>query len=473
MVRRSRRSINARCGRGARVAAQFPHTRFGQVGVPFARMNARRVVVVAWLVFTACPPMSSTDAGIDAGRDAGSDDERHCRSYAETSCARSIACGNAEPSERANCEALALKVCDSAIGAPSRAGVTRVSPQATASCVEQLTNAPCLFVEGIGSSACLYAPDAHLAAGVIGSPCEGESCLEGTCGPSGTSSCGSCTATAAIGAPCGLCDSRVAFCSNTNVCEAYRDDGANCMRGDQCRAKVCNLSGHCGVVPRGDACRLELECGEQDFCLGLVINQVPGRCQPRTAAGASCSRQEWDSAGGCALGSWCLDNRCVSPAAGSLSEGAECSSHLQCGPSAVCAGLFGVFSKGRCTSPMVGGPCIDDQQFCPPGARCIDTPAGASCRPLRGLSEACTTEDSRWDDCRVGLACGAGQRCEALRSDGRVCSRDAQCLSLHCVNAMCAPPGAPGDRCSVANQCASNRCVFRGNAAGECEASCF
>ncbi|MDP1822578.1 MAG: hypothetical protein Q8L48_05030 [Archangium sp.] len=436
---------------------------------------AWRVVVVVLMLFAACPPPPGSDAGVDAGSPA----ERHCASYAEALCARLAACGTAEPGQRVACEARAFTLCDGTIGPASRAGATRVEVGATETCLAAIANAPCLFVDSSAWSSCLYGPGTRAPAGTPGTRCENaDSCLEGVCGPPVSGRCGVCSPATAIGERCGTCDPQVAFCSLSGVCTAYLPDGVACVRADHCQSRVCTLAQRCGTSAQGEPCRSEFECAPSDFCSNLVLNQVPGQCQPRTDAGTACQYQLWDSAGGCARGTWCLDGRCVAPAAGSLADGAECSSHLQCAEGAACDGLFGVFSYGRCSTPQLGGPCVAEAQFCPPNGRCIDAPDGGSCRPLRGLDEPCTLEDTRWDDCKVGLACGSagdgGARCEALRSNGRRCVRDDQCLSLRCADTVCAAPGAEGASCLSPAHCASRACVFTGGASsGQCESTCF
>lgn len=434
--------------------------------------------VMAVMVFAGCPLPPVCDAGLDAGVDAGSPAERHCAAYAEALCARLAACGTAEPGQRVACEARAFTACDGTIGPASRAGATRIEPGATETCVAAIANVPCLFVEFGASSSCLYAPGLRGPAAAAGTRCEASECVEGVCGPPITARCGVCSPATPIGERCGTCDPRVAFCSATGVCEAYLLDGVACVRADHCLSRVCNPAQRCGASARGEPCRSELECAPADFCGNLVPNQVPGTCQPRTDAGAVCLYQRFDSAGGCARGTWCLDGRCVTPAAGTLAEGAECSSHLQCAVGAACDGLFGAFEYGRCSTPRLGGPCVAEAQFCPADGRCIDAPDGGSCRPLRGLDEPCTLEDTRWDDCRVGLACSSagdgGARCEALRPNGRRCLRDNQCLSLRCADSVCAAPGAEGAACISPAHCASRACVFTGGAAsGQCQSACF
>ncbi len=361
------------------------------------------------VVLAACPPVPVSDAGVDAGSAA----DRHCTKYSEASCTRLAACGTAEPSQSASCEERAFDGCHATIAPRSRAGATLIEPGATEACLTAIANAPCIFVESIARSNCVFAPGTRVPAGVPGSPCETwESCLEGICAPpsSGPSRCGVCSAAARVGERCGACDPRVAFCSGASTCDAYFLDGAACVRLEQCQSRICNLRQRCGPAQRGERCRSEFECSRDDFCFALVPNQVPGSCQPRVELGAPCPNAPWDATGGCAQGSWCLDGSCVAPDAGSLADGAQCSNHVQCVEGAVCEGLA-AFQFGRCATPRLNGPCVAG--FCPAEGRCINVSSGASCRPLKGLDEPCTLEDPRWDDCRVGLA--AGTACTAKR----------------------------------------------------------
>lgn len=226
------------------------------------------------------------------------------------------------------------------------------------------------------------------------------------------------------------------------------------------------------VDPRsgGGGCRSESECSQEDFCLDLIPNQVTGSCRPRMELGAACSTAPWDSRGGCAQGSWCLDGSCAVPAIGSLAVGAECSNQVQCVEGAVCERLR-PFQFGRCASPRVNGPCLEG--FCPADSRCMSVSGSASCLPLGGLHDPCTVADRRWDNCKIGLACedvGEGVlRCEVLRANGRACLRDEQCLSGGCLEGLCAALGGLDASCRADAHCLSNAC----SPEGRCLASCF
>lgn len=439
----------------------------------------RLIRALAAILLSACPLSVGPDAGVDGGADAGLSAQGYCVAFAEASCARLIACGIAESAQRATCETLAVSRCEGAVGRSVQAGATRLADGALANCQAAAASAPCLLAELNIARACLYGPETRLPAGALGARCERwETCLEGTCDARGAA-CGVCTATSAIGAPCGSCDPREAFCNPTGTCERYRMDGAPCMQAQQCLSRICSPLGQCGSGQRGDSCRFEGDCPASDFCLGVDFEPTTaGVCQPRTVAGAACQFQRWDSAGGCALGTWCLDGRCISPDAGAVAEGGTCSAPWHCSEGAGCLGLYGPYEYGHCFTPQVGGGCSQAAELCPAGARCILRADGGVCLALRGLDEPCTLEDSRWDDCRVGLACGSaadgGQQCRPLRTHGGRCLRDDQCLSLHCVSGTCRAPGETGATCVTPAHCASLTCVFSSSSAsGNCGAACF
>ncbi len=439
----------------------------------------RLIYAVAAIFLSGCPPTIGRDAGLNGLSDGGMSGHGYCVGYAAAACARLLACGIAESGQVASCETLAMTRCNGAVTRSVEAGATRLADDALAKCQAAAAAAPCLLAEANIDRACLYGPGTRLPAGALGGKCEGwETCVEGTCDTS-DSICGVCTASAAVDAPCGSCDPREAFCSPTGACERFRMDGAPCMRGDQCLSHTCSPLGRCGPVQRGDSCRFEGDCPASDFCSGVDLEPTnPGVCQPRTATGAACQHQRWDSAGGCELGTWCLDGRCVNPMAGTVNEGGTCSAPWQCGEGAGCLGLYAPFEYGHCITPQLNQACSQAAELCPGGARCILRADGGICLPLRGLGEPCTREDSRWDDCRVGLACSnsadGGRACAPLRAIGGRCTEDDQCLTRHCLSGTCRSPGEPGAPCITPQHCASLTCVFSTSVTnGNCATACF
>ncbi len=236
-----------------------------------------------------------------------------------------------------------------------------------------------------------------------------------------------------------------------------------------------------GTVPDGGDCESANECAETaSYC--KVEAACPGKCTPRSPAGAECDSDE-----SCAAGLECTGSgqTCARPAlAGEACDG-EGSPSCQIG--LACVGADETGTPGRCTDPddifseAVGKPCdLEASTLCKIGASCVVTAIDAGglvmeckdavasgapcnlgapdicpndevcdltveqlmqgttegkCRPLPTAGQACS-EAFGAPECSVGNTCVEGQ-CVAIQRIGGKCSDDAACYSSSCVSGTC------------------------------------
>jgi hypothetical protein len=153
---------------------------------------------------------------------------------------------------------------------------------------------------------------------------------------------------------------------------------------------------------------------------------------------------------------------CIAAFEGTLTEGEECSTHVECAAGLACRHDRGVFTcrpkaerNGACSATegcQDGLRCVGEsgQQTCQnpmgeEGAACsvvYDCRAGLVCSPTSNecfepssIGEVCETSD----DCTPNLRCGVGNTCEgeAPKADGGACTVDAACASAWCREGQC------------------------------------
>jgi hypothetical protein len=219
-----------------------------------------------------------------------------------------------------------------------------------------------------------------------------------------------------------------------------------------------------GLVPDGDACAGDGECGASSYCEAASCGGM-GVCRPRVAAGEACSF----TTDVCARGTGCVGGVCTHHG---LDLGATCEP-LGGGN---CRGLLACWSR-TCVDPSVvgtreatlGEPCTYlGPDECEPGLVCVP--------PERTtLAGTCQEGDApAGDPCVIDAQCDhdalcSESRCEQLRPAGAFCGDDifactwgTTCLGL---GPDCTPTYHNGQACTSDINCFSRRCV-----AGRCEA---
>lgn len=216
-----------------------------------------------------------------------------------------------------------------------------------------------------------------------------------------------------------------------------------------------------GGVGIGEDCRVDAECGSQNFCDAEA--SCPGKCAPRGGEGATCSGEF-----GCARGLVCgPTGQCTTPTA----LGAECTeSGAPCVAGAFCFGETEA-APGRCSSAETlfttneGQACtLATGPLCQPGLSCVADDAGAAiCRTEVGPGAAC--QFGFPDICSAGEYCladatGAGT-CTPLPDAGQPCASSAgpPCRPYaRCDNGTCRNMQRLGGSCGHPDTCYSGRC---------------
>lgn len=242
---------------------------------------------------------------------------------------------------------------------------------------------------------------------------------------------------------------------------------AGCGLVDRVAIEACEQT-LVGSVPLGGACALTEECAGDSYC--RTDAACPGTCEARVGSGAACSSDEACEAGlrcfggtcqapagataacggpsmiGCAGGLVCLDERCRPLGEVQVATlGMACDlAEALCEPGLSCA-MVGVSDVGggtfECVGPAsAGGSChLGFPDPCPSGHVCrvsssVPGNVEGSCTPLPGDGEACLDGT---EECATGTRCVSGT-CRAARGLGGACSADADCISAHCDDGVCA-----------------------------------
>jgi hypothetical protein len=186
-------------------------------------------------------------------------------------------------------------------------------------------------------------------------------------------SCGVCQPLPGAGEACVDGDCRTGhFCSEEDLCEPEKSNGASCVDDSECQTETCS-AGKCAapaVLSEGESCGGFDRCESDTLC-------AAGRCRARASRGEPCV------AGQCYLGLVCEDGKCVQVAGcGMAQEGDRCNFDDQCGQ-----GLGCELTEQRCRPAEkrleLGAACKGDLS-CLSGL-CF---AGACTDPARACAES-------------------------------------------------------------------------------------
>jgi hypothetical protein len=239
-----------------------------------------------------------------------------------------------------------------------------------------------------------------------GAPCvEGYFCDEGTT---------VCTASKALGAPCGS----DLECADGNWCD---------LPDDQATDTVC-------ITPPEDVADGATCVPDSDFCAGVCsvcreATQGAGfSCQDRAAEGSYCAGDN-----DCRGGFICTGTCTPAPTAPEAGVGQACG---DAAGGAVCTD--GACVLGVCNLGALGDVCEVDFSECQSGLICVGNgqPEGLCSEPP-ATGNACAD-----GQCAAGDYCTAANLCENLKEAGKDCGGDEECLSGTCLlNGKCAAPG--------------------------------
>jgi len=312
-------------------------------------------------------------------------------------CRHLVDCGFLDGAYTQQCEDLQLR--GSLMPDPNTVSFDSVAAQ---TCLDVIANAlrDCHYatrsVDFMVADACLPV--------ISGRSPEGSSCPYGVeCGAGTTcvlavgtgQSCSTrCEPKPAIGEMCDLACVKGAFCGGSpSICTAQRDEGANCMAGDECRdGLVCvaasgSMANVCSQPVGVDAqCASSSDCGR-----GLICDRsaTPALCVPERKEGEPCS------------------------------DGSDCAERLLCSSAHACAAPVqrgGNCSTAPCQSPYI---CVNGACAAPPS-----------------IGEACPQQG-----CLTGYCDTKSGFCEALIPIGKPC--DVSISPFQCEGqATCDPPSA-------------------------------
>jgi hypothetical protein len=175
-------------------------------------------------------------------------------------------------------------------------------------------------------------------------------------------------------------------------CQLLRTEGSSCSLDARCNFHN-NLhceSGSCRKRPgNGDHC-------EHDYdCVGGYCDS--GTCRPEKGPGKECSDSEqcsWE------LRLVCQNGRCQNPVYAKLDDPCERVKTF-CAPGLTCR-------TGKCTRVLAGADCSGPKAFCGPGQKCVNNrpyDGSGTCRESVGLGGPCSSQESPFTDCAVGLRC--------------------------------------------------------------------
>lgn len=183
-----------------------------------------------------------------------------------------------------------------------------------------------------------------------------------------------------------------------------------CTSNAECTGagEICDCQGEC-VVPLGDACTEDRNCGIPNWC-----NPCTNHCEPQ----------------------------------GDLCD--PCNNSRGCKDQGVCL----PYSSG---GSFCGLACVTDAG-CPTGYTCLD---------LDGAGKQCVAASGQCEDlglCSADRECPLGQVCNAVtRKCGPGCTEDGQCQQgTVCVQARCVPPCTGDGECVAPATCQGGKCKIPG-----------
>jgi len=337
--------------------------------------------------------------------------------------------------------------------------------------------------------------------------CDSNQCADGVCcNTACTGPCQACSSSAKGGGIDGVCDFVVdgidpsSECPDVGVNEC-RADGV-CDGGGQCRTSVI------GKICKASSCNLETEqfnawlCNHAGTCLDMgKASCGTYKCDPSLGA----CRTSCTSSDQCSGGLECLLGKCGT----GKNNGETCTTDAECS-SLHCVVEPGVQSRccdSECTGSCVS--CLMDRKangtadgtcgFVKPGTDPKDgCPASAS---LCGSKGACDGQGACLGNAPQGASCGAascaggmrteslcdgsgaclettntcnGYKCSPLGNDCLVsCTDSSDCaVDYFCKTSACLLRKANGEKCTLAQECASDRCVDSVCCDGDCDQPC-
>jgi hypothetical protein len=287
----------------------------------------------------------------------------------------------------------------------------------------------------------------------MGTICEAESCTANVYKPPSTcNSTGKCVAPDSL--PCSP------YACNGNSCFGACTADANCLAPNVCNANSC------GKKMPGASCSTGTEC-LSSFC-------AQGVCCDKACDGACQS---------CALPG--MLGTCTNVPTGSQDPAGKCADDgaTSCGRNGKCqAGACQKYTQGTACKASV---CPDATTTFTPGATCDGngtcvTPADSSCFPFRcGATNVCKSSCTADADCAAPAVCIMGS-C-GLKSLGKTCADNSECLSKFCAQGFCCNsacngscqscglPGSLGACTNVANGAADPQGTCQNKGASACD----
>jgi hypothetical protein len=254
---------------------------------------------------------------------------------------------------------------------------------------------------------------------------------------------------------------------------------APCQQADRPCVAGASCGGTCGRAVENEPCNSLVPCD-----VGLVCDPSSAICRDQCA---------YDSM--CAIGSYCIDERCVAmdlPSAGepclaTISSGNLCGDGTFCDPATHTCEPTRAFGEACIPSfpdPCAYGACLDGQ--CGPAAPCDPSPLPESQRcvpelPWCGTDRLCTadassvacTDEPRWfgfDSCPPGTLCDVrggmstmNETCTVPAPFGAACGPAVQCVpGARCIAERCVRLVAPGEPCGADAACPLYRLCLSG-----------
>jgi hypothetical protein len=276
------------------------------------------------------------------------------------------------------------------------------------------------------------------------------------------------------------------YVGNGGACATNKDcDNSHCVDGVCCQQASCGTCQTCNGATPGQ-CAAVFNAEDADSCAVTSYCDAAAACQPKHAAGGSCS-----VAIGCLTG-FCADSTCCTSACNGTCDTCAnstgtctivangdtpdctgtktCDATSQCllktGQSCSTAGscASGFCADGYCCNNACSGAC--DVCSATPGTCTLVAKGGTgapSCAPYvcDGVSNACPSSCANDTGCDKNDYC-SGSSCAPKAPNGTVCSANDQCTSGYCVDGTCCSTACNNicQTCATAN----GACVLVKNA---------
>jgi len=340
------------------------------------------------------------DTGVSSERLASAA-QQYCDVWINIAAQRSAACGGGDlDSHRARVvQTVGLGICER-IRSSVRAGGLVFDPEMGEACLRSIADSSC---ESLGPTYLLFGSIwmQSTSAALVSS-----SCVEALRGGRGETEPCSYVNECRPGLVCDNLRRYSGNCTHTCLARSLGGVGADCRSGlAGCRSGLACILDVCAELPgAGEVCLLG-QCGPNAFC------DEADQCQTNSALGGRCSRGS--------------------------------TGYFSCLPDASsCAGPSG--SEVCKVSLLVGELCRAGEYECGPEAYCraVDNETRCALRPIAG--ESCRTGGPEAPSCWTRSICNEGSGvCFVPKVAGELCDRFDECVSLSCVDGICADhPGS-------------------------------